>query len=87
MYKLKIKVKEVKGECSFGHKPGDIIEVEKGEVKGRICFSALASMMPVLYAFKYDADFPWLENKNLATIGCPDPENTVVFEIERIKEE
>ena len=80
---LKVRVKSVKGKCNFGHKPGDLIEIRGGEIKGRICFSALAAMMPFLYAMRYNAEFPWLENKDVLTIGCPDHENTVVFEIER----
>jgi uncharacterized repeat protein (TIGR04076 family) len=36
---------------------------------------------------RYDAQFPWLEDPDVATHACPDAWNPVVFEIRRIKNE
>lgn len=86
MYRIKITVKEIRGHCAFNHKVGDEVTVD-GELKGRVCLSALASMLPYIYSMRYGADFPWAENKDVITIRCPDPENRVVFEIKREKTE
>jgi len=83
-YKVIARVISVKGECSFNHKPGDEIVFDGETIKGRICLSALYSFLPKVFALRYGAEFPWLEDKNLATHACPDAQNPVVFEIRRV---
>ena len=83
-YKIMVKVKSVKGHCDLGHKPGDEIIFDGKTVKGRICLDALCSFLPKVFAMRYGAEFPWLEDKSVATHACPDPENPVVFEVRRI---
>ncbi|MFQ6088957.1 MAG: TIGR04076 family protein [Candidatus Methanofastidiosia archaeon] len=84
-YVIEVFVKSKKGECAFGHKVGDRILFDGRRVKGEICLSALYSMLPKVYAMAYGAQFPWLENKDVATHACPDAYNPVVFEIKRRK--
>jgi uncharacterized repeat protein (TIGR04076 family) len=53
-YRVKICVKEVKGECAMGYKPGDCFTMERFYVsdagKG-ICLHALSSMLTLLSPF------------------------------------
>ncbi len=86
-YKIIARVKEVKGECSFGYKVGDEVIFDGETVQGRVCISALYSFLPKVYAMSYGAQFPWLANNpDVSTHACPDAYNPVVFEIIRVKE-
>ncbi len=86
VYKVIATVKSVKGHCAFGHQVGDQVVFDGETVQGRICLSALYSLLPKVFAMRYGADFPWLEDKDVATHACPDAFNPVVFEIRRVKE-
>ena len=82
-YKIIARVVSVKGECDI-HKPGDEVVFDGETIKGRICLSALYSFLPKVFALRYGAEFPWLEDKNVSTHACPDAQNPVVFEIRRV---
>jgi uncharacterized repeat protein (TIGR04076 family) len=82
---VEVTVKSQKGKCAFGHRVGDKIVFDGKSVKGNICYSALMVVLPKVYAMRYDANFPWAENKDVIVNVCPDGENPVVFEIRRIK--
>lgn len=85
-YKVELRVIEQKGTCGFGHKVGDAIVFDGRTVEGEICFSALYSVIPKVYAMRYGVEFPWLEDKDAATHACPDAYNPVVFEVRRVRE-
>ena len=85
-YIIEVTVKSQKGICAFGHKVGDKIIFDGKSIKGNICYSALMTLLPKIYAMRYGAEFPWAENKDIIHNACPDPENPVVFEIRRIRE-
>jgi uncharacterized repeat protein (TIGR04076 family) len=85
-YKVQLKVIDQKGTCSFGHKVGDVITFTERGIEGEICFSALYSVLPKVMALRYGAEFPWLEDKDVATHACPDAYNPLVFEVRRIRE-
>ncbi len=87
VYKIIATVQLVKGHCGFGHQVGDQVVFDGETVQGRVCLSALYSFLPKVFAMRYGADFPWLEDKDVATHACPDAFNPVVFEIKRIKED
>jgi len=82
-YTLTVTVKKIKGKCDVGHKVGDKIVFDGLRVRGKMCFSALATLMPTIYAFAWGAEFPWNKNRDTTTIPCPDDINQVVFEIKR----
>jgi uncharacterized repeat protein (TIGR04076 family) len=84
-YKIKVTVKSIKGNCGFGHKVGDEIIFDHETIQGRICLHALYSFLPKVFAMSYGAEFPWLEDKSVATHACPDYKNPVVFEVQRIQ--
>ena len=71
------------GTCAAGRKVGDTVLFTDNEVKGRICISALYSMLPKVYAMMYNARFPWLKNQCVANHACPDGFNPVIFELTR----
>jgi uncharacterized repeat protein (TIGR04076 family) len=78
---IQLKILSQKGHCELGHQPGDIIICTEQGIEGKICIHALYSLMPKIVAMMYDAQFPWLENPNVATHACPDADNPVVFEV------
>ena len=80
------KVISVKGTCGLGHKIGDIVTFTETGVEGHICIHALYSMLPAVFAMLYDAQFPWLENKDVKTHPCTDAAFPVVFEIAKVRE-
>ncbi|MCP4725424.1 MAG: TIGR04076 family protein [bacterium] len=84
---VKLKVISQKGSCGSGHKEGDETLITEMGVDGKICIHALYSVMPKVFAFLYEAEFPWLDNPDISTHACPDAYNPVVFQVERIREE
>jgi len=51
MYKVTAQVKELRGNCALGYKPGDTFTIEKFYIKDTgkgICLHALASMLTLL---------------------------------------
>lgn len=74
-----------KGYCGAGYKVGDQISFCGHCVDGKTCIIALYALLPRVFAFKYGAEFPWAEDKDVSHHACPDPENPVVFEIRRFR--
>jgi uncharacterized repeat protein (TIGR04076 family) len=84
-YKVIATVKSVKGKCPNQNQVGDRIEVERGKVVGCKCPSAFNSIYPIVFAMRFGAKLPWLEDEDVAIAACPDPEHQVIFEIRRVK--
>jgi uncharacterized repeat protein (TIGR04076 family) len=82
---VEVAVISQKGKCVFGHKVGDKIVFDGRSVKGDICYSALTVLLPKVFAMRYDASFPWAQDKDIILNACPDGENPVIFEIRRVK--
>jgi len=80
------KVISQKGTCALGHKVGDSVKFTESAVEGNICIHALYCILPKIFAMMYEAQFPWLDNPDVATHACPDAYNPVVFEISRVRE-
>lgn len=78
------RVVKQEGNCAAGHKVGDEVLFTGDEVKGKICISALYSMLPKIYAMMYNAKFPWLSDQCKATHACPDAFNPLMYELERV---
>jgi uncharacterized repeat protein (TIGR04076 family) len=85
-YRVELRVIEQRGTCGFGHQVGDVIAFTERGIDGEICLSALYSVLPKVVAMRYGAQFPWLEDKDVATHACPDAYNPVVFEVRRIRD-
>jgi uncharacterized repeat protein (TIGR04076 family) len=82
-YRVVARVISQEGHCEAGHEVGDEIVFDGVTIEGDICISALYSFLPKVFAMRYGADFPWLEDADVATHACPDAKNPVVFEIRR----
>jgi len=94
-YRAKVYVKEVKGKCAMGYKPGDCFVVEKYFIKniGRgVCIHALASMLTFLSPFLKGVSAKVLGigiEDDVGYVQCPDPGKpytdggTVIFELRR----
>ena len=74
------------GNCVAGHQVGDEVVFDGDTVQGMVCIHALYSFLPKVFAMRFGSDFPWLEDRDVATHACPDAWNPVVFEIRRLRE-
>jgi uncharacterized repeat protein (TIGR04076 family) len=63
------------GHCAADHRVGDEVIFDGQTVQGKV------------FAMRYGAEFPWLEDQAVATHACPDAWNPVVFEIRRVGDE
>ncbi|MEM4601975.1 MAG: TIGR04076 family protein [Desulfurococcaceae archaeon] len=96
-YRIKIVVKEVRGSCALGYKPGDIFEVKEYYIQPsqiNICLHALIGMSTLLISFLKGASARNLgigKEDDLGYVQCPDPGKpytnggTVLFELRREK--
>jgi uncharacterized repeat protein (TIGR04076 family) len=85
LYRVKVTVKEVNGYCRAGHQPGDEVIFDENEVRGKLCFDALCSLISKVRARRYGAHPPWLEDEDEPVFhACPDAGSPVIFEIRRL---
>lgn len=84
MTRVRITVVKQEGSCAAGHKVGQEFAYE-GKLPPGLCPSAWHSLYPYLRVLQFGGDLPW-EKEGMAHIACPDPENPVVFKLERLKE-
>lgn len=83
-YRIRVRVVEVTRPCKAGHQLGDEVVFEYNQVKGKMCFDSMCSMIAKVHSLRYGGKFPWLENPDdPARHSCPDGGN-VVFELSRI---
>jgi len=87
VYDLLVKVVKIKGRCPV-FKEGEEFELKKGFlISGKICLHALASMLTVLQALARGDSGKRIglsKEHGKAIVQCPDPFNTVTFEITRL---
>ena len=85
IYKIRIKVVETKGECSANLKVGDEFEIDNNgqPVPVNFCGWAFVTLWQFITPLRYGGTLPWEKDPNKAYVSCPDPDNTVVFEISR----
>ena len=79
------KVIRQEGHCAAGHRLGDQVIFDGLTVKGKVCIHALYSFLPKVFAMRYGANFPWLDDPDISTHACPDAWNPVIFEIRRMR--
>ncbi|MCJ7426322.1 MAG: TIGR04076 family protein [Dehalococcoidales bacterium] len=85
-YKVSIKVISQKGSCEAGHKVGDQWLVGE-KTPGGMCLFAFSSLFPFITPLMYGGAFPWEKDPDKTTVACPDPDNPVVFEIRRVRDQ
>jgi uncharacterized repeat protein (TIGR04076 family) len=88
MYRVKVTVKSVKGNCGAGYKKGDFFTIEDGvmikpgEPDG-LCMYALPALLPYITAYSREtSQDDWINS--LTELQCPDSTNTVIFGLERV---
>ncbi|MHA1934271.1 MAG: TIGR04076 family protein [Candidatus Thorarchaeota archaeon] len=86
-WNILVRVAKQEGSCAAGHKVGDEVLFTGEEMKGKLCISAMYSMIPKVYAMMYNARFPWLKDQCVASHACPDGFNPVMFELIRANPE
>lgn len=67
-FDVEVTVTEVKKKCAFGYKVGDKILFNGKKIKGNVCFSALMTVLPKVYAMLYGAEFPWAKIETPSTM-------------------
>ena len=84
-YQVTAKVISQKGTCSVGHKVGEEFDVG-GLTPADMCPFAFYAVFPFTTVLQFGGTFPWDEDRDKTTVACPDAENPVVFELERVRE-
>jgi len=95
-YVVEVTVKEVRGFCALGYRPGDGFAVERfyiKETRGKpVCLHALSAMLTLLSPFLKGVSARELgigSEDDVGYLQCPDPGKpytcggTVVFELRR----
>lgn len=78
--KIIMEVIESRGKgCDLGLKLGDKFELE--EHNHNLCDAAFNTIYPIAHVMRYGGRFPWETKKGEIIVGCPDPDNTIVFRI------
>jgi uncharacterized repeat protein (TIGR04076 family) len=85
-YDVRVKVISRKGTCVNAHKVGDEFVISRTTTDG-ICLGAFGALFPFLRTLMFGGTFPWSPDPEAATVACPDAENSVVFELRRIRTE
>ena len=76
-----------KGECSQGFKAGDTWLIDKSQTPAGMCAGAYNSCYAAIRGFRFGAEQPWDEDKDVTVVSCPDPEHWVLYEVRRIRDE
>ena len=90
-YEVRVRVHSVsEGECPQGFKVGDSWTIKSGliaggKTPGGMCVSAYQVVGPVIRDFRFGAEHPYDDDKDITYISCPDPNRRVIYEIRRIR--
>jgi len=83
-YPIEVRVVEIRGRgiCPLNIEVGDLFHSDR-EV-GAVCHWAAHTLLPFTTALRFGGNVPWEPEPGLARICCPDPDNSVVFEVRRL---
>ena len=76
------KVISQKGTCEAQHKVGDEFVIG-GQTPPNLCSWAFYAMFPFAQVLRFGGSFPWEQDRNKATVACPDADNPVILELRR----
>ena len=82
--RIRITVEKIEGTCTTTHRVGEQFIIRNGKTPEGICLTAFSGLLPYINALLYDASFQWESQKGQICLGCPDPQNRVIFSIELI---
>ena len=80
MHQIIARVISQKGTCEAGHKVGDEFVIGQSTPPG-MCSWAFQALFPFAEVLQFGGSFPWEKDPKKATVACPDPDNSVVFEL------
>lgn len=90
-FKLVGKIVKVEGGCSAEHYVGEEFDLtlysedaSKSLRAPNICSFFYDAIFPYLVALQFGGAFPWEEDRDEATLGCPDRQK-VAIEVRRIE--
>ena len=83
-YQVVARVVSQKGSCVAEHKVGDEFLVAD-ETPAGMCSWAFYAIFPFVTVLQFGGSFPWENDRDKATVACPDPANPVVFELRRLR--
>ena len=83
-YQVVARVVSQKGSCVAEHKVGDEFLVADKTPAG-MCSWAFYAIFPFVTVLQFGGSFPWENDRDKATVACPDPANPVVFELRRLR--
>jgi uncharacterized repeat protein (TIGR04076 family) len=80
-------IKEVKGNCSWGHKVGDSFEISAHDTAG-LCGFFYHDIFPYLVMLQFGGGYPaeWGGDPDAVELECMDRFNAVKIELRRVKE-
>jgi len=78
------RVESIKGNCSAGHRFGDVFEINTHKTGG-ICGYCYHDLFPTLMTLVIGGAIPWWKEQDEFTYECPDKFNTVPFKITKQK--
>ena len=70
-----------RGTCPLGLQVGDRFRSSR-EI-GAVCHWAAHTLLPFTATLRFGGNLPWESEPGLARVCCPDPDNSVVFEVRR----
>jgi len=82
-YPLVATVACIKGHCNAGHKVGDQIKVSARNTAG-MCGYLYHAAHPAIVMLQFGGSVPWADNPGKVVIQCPDTENLLTLEVQRI---
>jgi uncharacterized repeat protein (TIGR04076 family) len=82
-YRIKATVTSVKGECSTGHRVGEIFEISCHN-PAELCGFFYHHIFPNLQTFQFGGSMPWWQGDAIQ-LQCPDSRNLVTIKLERSK--
>ena len=83
-YKVIGTIKQVKGECSWGHKVGDRLELSAHSAGG-LCGFFYHDVFPYIVMLQFGGKFPDEWGGEVIELDCMDRVNAVTIELHREK--
>jgi len=83
-HRLRVSVVSQCGHCGNGHHVGEEWIIGKGTPEG-ICLTAMSAILPFASVLRFTGEgFFWAKDPNIQRVACPDADNPVVFQLERL---
>ena len=75
-------IKEVKGNCSWGHRVGDSFEISAYDTAG-LCGFFYHDIFPYVVMLQFGGNYPWGDT-TVVNLECMDRHNAVRIELRRM---